>query len=124
MFGLVRSGTNSTQLGFEGAHRGTVAVSPAPRADGDPNLLFSRKDGESDVTEHEVMALEAAEALATSGIVYAKKHHAGVQLAGVSDQVGHVPLVQVNGVLPFGGKEDFLDLLWSDRNGFAVGVIG
>jgi hypothetical protein len=37
--------------------------------------------------------------------------------------VGHGPLVQVNGVLPFGGKEDLLDLLWSDRDGLAFGVV-
>jgi hypothetical protein len=29
----------------------------------------------------------------------------------------------VNGVLPLGSKEDLLDLKWSDRNGFALGVI-
>jgi hypothetical protein len=42
---------------------------------------------------------------------------------GVFDQAGHGPLVQVNGVLPLGGKEDLLDLLWSDRNGFAFCVV-
>jgi hypothetical protein len=100
-----------------------VAVSPTPRADGDPNLLFGRKDGESNVAEHEAAALEAAEVLSTLGIIYVEEHHAGVQLAGVPDQMGHGPLVQVDGILPFGGKEDFLDLLWSDRDRFAVGVI-
>jgi hypothetical protein len=44
-------------------------------------------------------------------------------LHGVSDQAGHGPLVQVDGVLPFGGKEELLDLLWSDRDGLAVGAI-
>jgi hypothetical protein len=124
MFRLVRSSTDSTRLGLEGAHRDTVAVSPTPSADGNPNPLFSRKDGESDVAKHEAMALEAVEVLSTSRIVYVEEHCAGVQLAGVSDQAGHGPLVQVDGVLPFGDKEDFLDLLWSDRNGFAIGIIG
>jgi hypothetical protein len=124
MFRLVRSGTDSTQLGLEGAHCGTVAVSSTPRADGDTNLLFGRKDGESDVAEHEAMALKATEVLATLRIVYVKEHHAGVQLVGVPDQAGHSPLVQVNSVLPFRGNEDILDLLWSDRNGFTIGVIG
>jgi hypothetical protein len=100
MFGLVRSGTDSTQLGLEGAHHGMV--------------------GESDVAKHEAMALEV---LATLRIVNVEKHHAGVRLVGVPDQAGHGPLVQVNSVLPFGGKEDILDLLWSGRNGFAIGVI-
>jgi hypothetical protein len=78
VFGLVRSGTDSAQLGLEGAHHGMVAVSPTPRADGDPNPLFSKKDGESDVAKHEAMALEAAEVLSTSGIIYVKEHHAGI----------------------------------------------
>jgi hypothetical protein len=30
VFGLVRSSTNSAQLGFEGADHGTVAMPPAP----------------------------------------------------------------------------------------------
>jgi hypothetical protein len=72
VFGLMRSSTNSAQLGLEGAHHGTVAVSPTPRADGDPNLLFSRQDGESNVAEHEAVALAAVEVLSTSGIVYVK----------------------------------------------------
>jgi hypothetical protein len=76
------------------------------------------------MAEHEAVTLEAAEVLSTLGIIKVKEHHAGVQLAGVSNQAGHGPLVQVDGVLPFGGKEDFLDLLWSDRNGFDVGIIG
>jgi hypothetical protein len=97
-----------------------VAIPPTPRADGDSDLLFGRKDNESDVAEHKAAALEAVEALSTSGIVNVKEHCAGVQLAGVSDQAGHGPLVQVDGVLPFGGKEDILDLLWSDRDGLAV----
>jgi hypothetical protein len=62
--------------------------------------------------------------MSTLRIVYVKEHHASVQLAGVSDQTGYGPLVQVYCVLPIGGKEDILDLIWSDRNGFAVGVIG
>jgi hypothetical protein len=37
--------------------------------------------------------------------------------------VGHGPLLQVYGVLPFGGKENLFDLLWSDRNGLALGVV-
>jgi hypothetical protein len=101
-----------------------VAVSPTPRADGDSNLLFSRKDGESDVAEHEAMALEATEVLATLGLVYVEEHCAGVRLVGIFNQAGHGPLVQVNGILPFGGKEDILDLLWRDRNRFAIGIIG
>jgi hypothetical protein len=59
VFGLVRSGTDCTQLGLEGAYQGMVAVSPTPRADGDPNPVFSRLDGESDVVEREAAALEA-----------------------------------------------------------------
>jgi hypothetical protein len=55
MFGLVRSGTDGAQLGLEGAHCGTVAVSPTARVDGDPHLLFSRLDGESNVAEHEAV---------------------------------------------------------------------
>jgi hypothetical protein len=78
MFGLVRSGTDCTQLGLKGAYQGTVAVSPTPRADGDPNLLFSRLDGESDVAEHEAVALEASEVMATSRVIYVEEHHAGV----------------------------------------------
>jgi hypothetical protein len=124
MFGLVGSSTDGAQLGLEGAHCGTVAISPTPRADGDPNPLFSRLDGESNVAEHEAMALEASEVLSTLKIVNVKEHCAGVRLAGVPDQAGHSPLVQVNNVLPFGGKENILDLLWSDRNRFAIGVIG
>jgi hypothetical protein len=58
-----------------------VAVSPTPRADGDPNLLFGRKDGEGNVAEHEAVDLEAVEALSTSGIIYVEEHCAGVQLA-------------------------------------------
>jgi hypothetical protein len=79
MFGLVRSGTDGAQLGLEGAHCGMVAVSPTPRgADGDPNPLFSRLDGESNVAEHEATALEASEVMTTSRIVNVEKHHAGV----------------------------------------------
>jgi hypothetical protein len=103
MFRLVRSGTDCAQLGLEGAYQGTVAVSPTPRADGDPNPLFSRLDGESDVAEHEAAALEASEVMTTSRVV------------NVS------PLV--NGVLPLGSKENLLDLKWGDGNGFAFGVI-
>jgi hypothetical protein len=40
----------------------------------------------------------------------------------VSDQLGHGFLVQVDGVFPFGGKEDLLNLLRSDRNGLAFGI--
>jgi hypothetical protein len=29
----------------------------------------------------------------------------------------------VNGILPLGSKEDLLDLKWSDRHGFALGVV-
>jgi hypothetical protein len=123
VFRLVRSGTNCTQLGFEGAHHSMVAIPPTPRADGDSNPLLGRKDSESNVAEHKAVALEAAEALSTSGIVNVKQHHAGVRLVGVSDQAEHGPLVQVDGALPFEGKEDILDLLWSDRDGLAVGVI-
>jgi hypothetical protein len=94
-----------------------------PRADGDSYLLLGRKDAESNVAEHEAVALEAVEVLSTLGIVDVKKHCTGVQLAGVSDQVGHGPLVQVNGILPFGGKENLLNLLWSDRNGLAFGIV-
>jgi hypothetical protein len=65
MVGLVRSGID----GLEGAHRGTVAVSPTPVADGDPNPLFSRLDGESNVAEHEATALEASEVMTTSRVV-------------------------------------------------------
>jgi hypothetical protein len=93
MFGLVRSGTNCAQLGLEGAYRGTVAISPTPWADGDPNPLFSRLDGESDVAEHEAMALEALEVMTTSRIVNVEEHHAGVQLAGVPNQARHSPFV-------------------------------
>jgi hypothetical protein len=78
VFGLVRSGTDSTQLGLEGAHHSTVAIPPTPRADGDSNLLFSRKDSEGNVVEHEAVALEAVEVLSTSGIVDVKEHCAGV----------------------------------------------
>jgi hypothetical protein len=93
MFGLVRSCTDCAQLGLEGAYQGTVAVSPTPRADGDPNPLLSRLDGESDVAEHEAMALEALEVMTTSRIVNVEEHCAGVQLAGVPNQAGHSPLV-------------------------------
>jgi hypothetical protein len=72
------SGTDGTQLGLEGAHCGTVAVSPTPRADADPNLLFSRLDGESNVAEHEAVALEALEVMTTSRIVNVEEHCAGV----------------------------------------------
>jgi hypothetical protein len=61
--------------------------------------------------------------LATSGIINVKEHCAGVQLLGVPDQVGHSPLVQVYGVLLFGGKDNILDLLWSDWNGLAFGIV-
>jgi hypothetical protein len=124
MFGLVGSGTDGAQLGLEGAHHGTVAVSPAPRADGDPNPLFSRLDGESNVAKHEAMALEALEVMTTLRIVNVEEHCTSVRLVGVPDQARHSPLVQVNGVLPFGGKENLLDLRWSDRNRFTVGIIG
>jgi hypothetical protein len=97
--GLVRSSTDITQLGFEGAHHGTVAIPPTPGADRDFNLLFSREDGEGNVAEHKATALEAVEVLATLGIVNVKEHCAGVQLVGVPDQVGHSPLIQVNGIL-------------------------
>jgi hypothetical protein len=93
VFGLVSSGTNCAQLGLEEAYRGMVAVSPTPRADGDPNPLFSRLDGESDVAKHEAMALEALEVMATSRIINVKEHCAGVQLAGVPNQARHSPLV-------------------------------
>jgi hypothetical protein len=93
MFGLVRSCTNCAQLGFEGAYRGTVAVSPTPGADGDPNPLVSRLDGESDVAEHEATALEASEVMTTLRVVNVEEHCAGVQLAGVPNQGGHSPLV-------------------------------
>jgi hypothetical protein len=93
MFGLVRSGTDCAQLGLEGAYRGTVAVSPTPRADGDPDPLFSRLDGESDVTEHEAAALKASEVMTTSRVINVKEHCAGVRLAGVPNQTGHSPLV-------------------------------
>jgi hypothetical protein len=93
MFGLVRSSTDCAQLGLEGAYWGTVAVSPTPRADGDPNPLFSRLDGESDVADHEAAALEASEVMTTSRVVNVEEHHAGVQLAGVPNQTRHSPLV-------------------------------
>jgi hypothetical protein len=93
MFGLVRSGTNCAQLGLEGAYWGPVAVSPTPRADGDPNLLFRRLDGESDVAEHEATALEASEVITTLRIINVKEHCAGVRLAGVPNQARHSPLV-------------------------------
>jgi hypothetical protein len=35
----------------------------------------------------------------------------------------HSPLVQVDGVLPFGGKENLLNLLWGDRDWLAFGVV-
>jgi hypothetical protein len=78
MCGLVRSGTDGTQLGFEGAYRGTVAISPTPRADGDSDLLFSRLDGESDVAKHKATALEASEVMTTSRIINVEEHCAGV----------------------------------------------
>jgi hypothetical protein len=78
MIGLVGSGTDSAQLGLEGAHCGTVAVYPTPRADGDPNPLFSRLDGESNVAKHEAMALKASQVMPTLRIVNVKKHCAGV----------------------------------------------
>jgi hypothetical protein len=93
MFGLVRSSTDCAQLGLEGAYRGTVAVSPTPRADGDPNLLFSRLDGESDVAKHEAAALEALEVMSTSRVINVEEHCAHVQLAGVPNQTRHSPLV-------------------------------
>jgi hypothetical protein len=93
VFGLVRSGTDSTQLSLEGAYQGTVAISPTPRADGDSNPLFSRLDGESDVAEHEAMALEASEVVTTLRIVNVEKHCTGVRLAGVPNQARHSPLV-------------------------------
>jgi hypothetical protein len=37
--------------------------------------------------------------------------------------VGHSTLVQVDDVLLFGGKENLLDLLWSDRDGLAFGIV-
>jgi hypothetical protein len=123
VLGLVRSSTNGTQLGLEGARHGTMAIPPTPRADGDSNSLFGGKDSKGNVTEHEATALEAAEVLATSGIINVEEHCTGVQLTGVPDQAGYGPLVQVDGVLPFGGKEDPLNLLWSDRNGLAFGIV-
>jgi hypothetical protein len=124
MIRLVGSGTDGAQPVLEWAHHGTVAVSPTPRADGGSNPLFSRLDGESDVAEHEATALEALEVMTTLRIVNVKKHCTGVQFVGVSDQARHGPLVQVNGVLPLGGKEDLLNLKWCDGNGLAFGVIG
>jgi hypothetical protein len=70
-----------------------VAVSPTPKADGDPNPLFSRQDGESDVAEHKAVALEALEVMTTSRVVNVKEHRAGVRLAGVPNQTRHSPLV-------------------------------
>jgi hypothetical protein len=84
VFGLVRSCTNCTQLGLEGAYQGTVAVSPTPRADGDPNPLLSRLDGKSDVAEHEATALEALEVMTTLRIINVEEHHAGVRFFGSS----------------------------------------
>jgi hypothetical protein len=55
-----------------------VATPPTPRADGDSDPLFSRKDSKGFVTEHKAPALEAAEVLTTSGIVNIIEHHAGV----------------------------------------------
>jgi hypothetical protein len=78
MFGLVRSCTNCAQLGLEGAYQGTVAVSPTPRADGDPNPLLSRLDGESNVAEHEATVLEASEVMTTSRVVNVEEHRTGV----------------------------------------------
>jgi hypothetical protein len=78
VFGLVKSGTNSAQLGLEGAHCGMVAIPPTPRADGDSNLLFGGKDSESNVAKHEAAALEAAEVLSTLGIINVEEHHTGV----------------------------------------------
>jgi hypothetical protein len=78
VFGLVRSGTDSTQLGLEGAHCGMVAIPPTPRADGDSNPLLSGKDSEGNVAKHEAAALEAVEVLSTSGIIDVEEHHAGV----------------------------------------------
>jgi hypothetical protein len=78
VFGPVRSGTNCTQLGLEGAHCSMVAIPPTPRADGDSNLLFGRKDSEGNVAKHEAVALEAVEVWSTLGIVYIKKYCAGV----------------------------------------------
>jgi hypothetical protein len=93
MFRLVRSCTNCSQLGLEGAYWGTVAVSPTPRADGDPNLLLGRLDGESDVAKHEAMAFEASEVMTTSRVINVKEHCAGVRFAGIPNQARHSPLV-------------------------------
>jgi hypothetical protein len=93
MFRLVRSGTDCAQLGLEGAYQGMVAVSPTPRADGDPNPLFSRLDGESDMAKHEATALEALEVMTTLRVVNVEEHCAGVRLAGVPKQTRHSPLV-------------------------------
>jgi hypothetical protein len=99
-----------------------MAIPPTPRADGDSNSVFSGKDNKDNLTKHEAMALEAAEVFATLGIINVEKHSTGVWLGGVSDLAGHGPLVQINGVLPFGGKEDLLNLLWSDRDVSQLGT--
>jgi hypothetical protein len=70
-----------------------VAVSPTPRSDGDPNSLFSRLDGESNVAEHEAAALEALEVITTSRVINVEEHCAGVRLVRVPNQTRHSPLV-------------------------------
>jgi hypothetical protein len=124
MVRLVRSGTDGAQLGLEGAHQGMVAVSPTPRADGDPNPPFGRLDGESNVAKHEAAALKASEVTTTLRIINVEEHCTSVRLVGVPDQVRHSPLVQVDGIFPFGGKDNFLDLCQSDGNWFTIGIIG
>jgi hypothetical protein len=81
-----------------------MAIPPAPGADGDSNLLFSVQDSEGLVPKHEALALGTVEVLATPRIVIVKEHCAGVLFPRVSDQPGHGPLVQVDGILSFGGK--------------------
>jgi hypothetical protein len=71
-------GTDGTQLGLEGAHCGTVAIPPTPRAEWDSNSLFGGKDSKSNVAKHGAVALEAAEVLSTLGIVNVEEHHTGV----------------------------------------------
>lgn len=115
----MQSGTDSTQLGLEGTDLFAVAIPKALNADGNPGLLLSRQDSEGAGAEHKALALEASEVGTTPRVIDVKEHHAGVRRPGVVDQVGHSPLVEVNGTLPLAHLEYVLDGEWSNGDGLA-----
>lgn len=79
VLGLVGTGAVSTELDPKGTHRRAVAISPTPRADGDPDARSRSEECEFSPAEHKAVALEAAEVFTAAGVIDVEEHRTGVQ---------------------------------------------